>query len=253
MAKKKLNKELLNEELKRFNMINEYAFNFYEDRAGDDVEPHELLLDKGLYEEEPEADAEVGEDVDLGFGDDAEAEDEAPEEAPEEDAEGEEDIDLGFGDEEGGEGLDDFSGPEAEEEAGDEVELDVTELVKGSEEAKASADAANEKIEQLMGMVAKLEGKLSSMDAIGQKIDNLEAEVERRVPTEDEKLELRSLDSAPFKMRLGDYWKDKEGKYDVMGQNNEPKEYELTQDDINDYSDVDIKKSFDNEYTEEDI
>lgn len=251
MAKKKLNKQLLNEELNRFKMMSEYAF--YEERAGEE-EAEDLILGDELKEDEEEGlDSEEVLGGEEEGGEEAPAEPEAEEEPAEE--EDEEPLDLSIGDDEEGEALPDDMGPEADmEPAGDEIELDVTELVNSSEEAKASADAANSKIEQLMGMVAKLEGKLSSMDAIGQKIDNLEAEVEKRVPTENEKLELRSLDSAPFKMRLGDYWKDKEGQYDVMGtEDKEPKEYKLTQDDVDNYSDADIKNSFDNEYTEDEI
>jgi hypothetical protein len=161
-------------------------------------------------------------------------------------------ADLGFGDEEAPEDELDM-----EEPAGDEVELDVTELVKGSEEAKASADAANEKIDQLMGMVGNLEGQLKSMEAISDKIESLEGELEKRAPTPEEKIEMRSLDSYPYNLKLTDFWGSQEGKYDVMDKEGEeePKEYVLTKDDIDsDYSEVDMKTSLeDNDYIEDEI
>ena len=237
MRKKKFNEELLKEEIKKFKLINEYGF-FKEE------EPEEKPLILGVSEadedegsdpfgEEIPEDEESTGDEEVGFGDEESTDDE----------------EVGFGDEM----------PDDEESTDDSVELDVTELVKGSEEAKASsedakasADAANSKIEQLMGMVGKLESQLSSMDKISDKIDSLESELEKRAPTEQEKLEMRSLDSAPYNLKLTDFWKDKEGVYDVMGDEKE-KEYTLTNDDIeNDYSEEDIKSSFDDNEFEKD-
>lgn len=213
--RKKINKELLNEEIKKFKLISEYSF--YEDRE----EEENLIL--GMNEEDEEPSDEEAPEVDLGFGD---------EEAPEDE------LDM-------------------EEPAGDEVELDVTELVKGSEEAKASADAANEKIEQLMSMVGNLEGQLQSMEAISDKIESLEGELEKRAPTPEEKIEMRSLDSYPYNLKLTDFWGSQEGKYDVMDKEGEeePKEYVLTKDDVDsDYSEVDMKTSLDdNDYIEDEI
>ena len=196
--RKKINKELLNEEIKKFKLISEYSF--YEDKEEDE----NLIL--GMNEED--------------------------EEAPEDE------LDM-------------------EEPSGDEVELDVTELVKGSEEAKVSADAANEKIDQLMSMVGNLEGQLQSMEAISDKIESLEGELEKRAPTPEEKIEMRSLDSYPYNLKLTDFWGSQEGKYDIMDKEGEeePKEYLLTKDDVDsDYSEVDMKTSLDdNDYIEDEI
>jgi len=259
MRKNKLNKELLNEELKKFKLMSEYAF--YEDRESTELEKGQEIILGDLNEEDPVGDEE--DDVDLPFGsEDAsgeESSDETP--APEEDGEGDEDLSFG-GDEEDGSEEDPFSSEEPEQEPEelepeeDAVELDVTELVKGSEEAKASADAANTKIDQLMQMVSKLENATKGMDAISNKIENLETEFEKRNPTEEEKLEMRSLSSAPYNLKLTDFWKDKEGVYDVMGdENKEPKEYVLTKDDIDgDYNEIDAKNSiYDNPYEEDEI
>jgi len=141
---------------------------------------------------------------------------------------------------------------ETMEPSGDEIELDVTELVKGSEAAKESADAANEKIAQLMDMVNKLETQLSGMNAITNKIDDLEKEIERRNPTPVEKLEMRSLDSFPYNIKLSDFWAEKGERYDTGSEQKEPEEYVLTQQDVdNDYIESDIEDSFDAEEYEE--
>lgn len=246
--RKKINKELLNEEIKKFKLISEYSF--YEDIEEDE----DLIL--GMNEEDEEPSDEEAPELDLGFGDEEAPEVEDKEELDIEDEEPSDEeqpeADLGFGDEEAPEDELDI-----EEPAGDEVELDVTELVKGSEEAKVSADAANEKIDQLMGMVGNLEGQLQSMEAISDKIESLEGELEKRAPTPEEKIEMRSLDSYPYNLKLTDFWGSQEGKYDVMDKEDEEesKEYVLTKDDVDsDYSEVDMKTSLDdNDYIEDEI
>jgi hypothetical protein len=244
--RKKINKQLLKEEINKFKLMSEYAF--YEDKKEDE---ENLIL--GMNEEDEESSEE---DTNLGFGDEETPEEEPKDELSIEDEEPsdeeESEVDLGFGDEETPEEELDI-----EEPASDEVELDVTELVKGSEEAKASADSANEKIDQLMGMVGNLEGQLQSMEAISDKIESLEGELEKRAPTPEEKIEMRSLDSYPYNLKLTDFWGDQEGKYDVLNKDDEeePKEYVLTKDDVgSDYSEIDMKTSLDdNDYIEDEI
>lgn len=242
--KKKDNQELLNEELKRFNQINEYDFYIGED---DEIDAYDKRSDSDLI---------LGEEGDEDeLPDDLPADDLGSEDVPADDEFGGEDVPA-----DGMEPTDDLGGEEMPEEpVEDEVELDVTELVASSEEAKQSAEMANQKIDDLMGMLDNLDNKMSSMDGITAKIDNLENELEKRAPTPDEKLEMRSLDSYPYNLKLTDFWSEKEGQYDVMDVNDEkatPDEYTLTHDDINsDYNETSIKNTFndDNEYEEEEI
>jgi len=245
-------KKLLNEELKRFNMLNEYSFYVPEgdDPAGeiDDLllseeDPEEPEGDTDLEGLEAELDAEGGDVADPEM--EGEPMDDTSDEEPMDEPMDEPDI----SDEE-------LSVDEPE----DEVELDVTELVASADEAKASADSANAKVDQLMGMVGKLEAQLNDVNSIGSKIDNLENELEKRAPTPEEKIEMRSLDSYPYNLKLTDFWKTQEGKYDVLSNDEEegtPKEYTLTKDDIeSDYSEAQIKSSLDDTiggYEEEDI
>ncbi len=245
-------KKLLNEELQRFNMLNEYSFYVPE---GDDPagEIDDLLLSEEDPEEAPEGDADLEgleAELDGEGGDIADPEMEAE---PADDMSSEEPMEEP-----------DMGGEELPiEPVEDEVELDVTELVASADEAKASADSANAKVDQLMGMVGKLEAQLSDVNSIGAKIDNLENELEKRAPTPEEKIEMRSLDSYPYNLKLTDFWKTQEGKYDVLSNDEEegtPEEYTLTKDDIEaDYSESQIRTSLDDmgmddeEYKEEDI
>jgi outer membrane murein-binding lipoprotein Lpp len=237
--------KLMSEELKRFNLLKEYDFYIGEDKE-------EFVPDGDLITEEP-------------------PEDEAPEgELPDtdlEDAEATEmggDEDLPVDDLEGGEEapMDDLEGgeeplPEPEpmdeplpepEPMEDEVELDVTELVQGTQAAKDSADQANMQITSLLSKFEELNASLDKMDAINAKIDSLEHEVEQRNPTPEEQLEMRSLDSFPYNLKLTDYWNEKEGNYDAMNggkKDEEKEELVLTQDEVDrDYNSIEVKDSF---------
>ena len=72
-------------------------------------------------------------------------------------------------------------------------------------------------------------------------IRSLEAKVDKMRPkTAQEKLELRSLDSGPFKQKLSDFFQDKMEDMEKTG-----KEYVLTADDVENYTPRDIGDSFD--------
>jgi len=240
------NKELLKEQLKRFNAILEY--NFMMGMEGDLPNGDK---DKLLFGGESELTEQEEEDVDI-------PEDLAAEPAPEEG--GEEMAAEDPAPEEGGEemGEDPFGGdipvedefadePAMEEEpmgGEEEVEVDVTDIVDKTEQAKEEASQASSKIDDLLGKFSELEEKLTGMDAIINKMDELEKEVIQRNPSPTEKLSMRSMDSFPYSVKLTDFWNDREG-YDATGEEGEEEEYVLTQQDIDDsYSEADIKSSF---------
>jgi hypothetical protein len=277
MKKTKLNPQLLNEELKRFRLLNEYSF-YTEKETSDYQKPLILGTDLDEADEDPNAldpnqDPAAGGDVNDMGGEDG-LSDETPAnanaEAPADDMGGEmpadpgmeapaeDDLDFGVGAEDPA--AEDMPvDPAMEEPADDSVEIDVSEIVKSAEEAKEAAENAekesNKVAHVLMQKLSDLEAKLGKMDAVTAKIDGLEKEIIKRNPTPVEKLEMRSLSSYPYSQKLTDYWSDKEGAYDVMHKDDKPKEYVLTKDDIDSsYSDSSIRNSFDaDDYEEEDI
>jgi hypothetical protein len=94
-----------------------------------------------------------------------------------------------------------------------------------------------------------MEDKLAEMDSLVQKIDLVDAKLEKYRPkTAQEKLELRSLDSGPFKQNLADFFKDKEEDMERSGKN----EYVLTKDDVENYSASEIEQSFNEPMEDED-
>ncbi len=248
MRKNKFNPELLKEELKRFKMLETYDF-YTGEKSEVEYKDEALLLGNELEEVEG---------------------DEAPDDLQPADAEGSGDVDVNatdaFADELGVDAAPVNAAPEPEAEpieepsieepADDSVEVDVTSLVQGSEEAKAAAEEASQNSEMLLNKLSDLEARIARMDSVSAKIEDLEKEIVKRNPTPVEKLEMRSLSSFPYSQKLTDYWADKEGAYDVMG-NDKKEEYILKQDDVDyDYSEPNIKKSFTvntDEFEEEDI
>lgn len=249
--KTKFNPQLLKEELNRFKLLETYDF-YHEEKEVPEYEKP-LLLGNTLEEEdevpndlEP-ADTEAAANniaADLGVSPDAEGGEDmgdAADVAPEGDMPAPEETPA--------------EEPATDEPASDEVEVDVTSIVKGSEEAKMAADNASQNSEMLLQKLTDLEARIANMDKVSAKIEELENEIIKRNPTPVEKLEMRSLSSFPYSQKLTDYWSEKEGPYDVM--NNKEKEYVLTQDDVDaDFSEPQIKKSFGvkpEDFEEEDI
>jgi len=240
--KNRFNKQLLSEEIKRFRTLLEYDF------YSENKEEKDMIL--GSLEEQDEEPADTNVDIPAEPTDVPAEPTDAPA-APTDDAGADMGADMGNEPTDMGADMGGDMGGESED-----VEIDVTELVKGSEEAKKSAEEATRNTETLLSKLSDLEKRLERMDSLTAKIDGLENEIVKRNPTPVEKLELRSLSSFPYNQKLTDYWGQKHDGYDIGGQEKE-KEYTLTNDDVNyDYSDLNVKQSFsvdDNSYEEEDI
>ena len=126
------------------------------------------------------------------------------------------------------------------EEKGKTEELDISDLVNSQKQVEKKQE---EYFDNLFKHLTDLEGKLGEMDNIMNKLNDLEMKVEKyREKTPQEKLELRSLDSGPFNQKLTDFFEDKEEDMEKSGKN----EYILTKDEVEDYSPIDIKKTFRN-------
>lgn len=119
-------------------------------------------------------------------------------------------------------------------------EMDITDLVKSQKNVEQKQE---EYFNNLFQHLDNLETKLGEMDGIMSKLNDLEMKIEKyREKTPQEKLELRSLDSGPFNQKLSQFFDDKEDDMEKSGKN----EYILTQDDVEDYSPIEIKKTFRN-------
>lgn len=125
-----------------------------------------------------------------------------------------------------------------------EVEVDITDLVNSSKDTKEKIEGTNELLNNLLSKFEEFESKMSSFDQIINRINNLEQDIDKRLPTPIEKLEMRSMDSYPYSVKLTDFWKDEVEEIE-NSQGNEDG-YTLTDDDVKkDYSPSDVKSSFD--------
>ena len=125
---------------------------------------------------------------------------------------------------------------------GEATEVDVTDIVTKQEGLEQTSGETNQKLDTLMDMLSGMEEKLSGMDELMDQINDLETQIEKfRPKTQEEKIELRKLDSGPYNQTLVDFWDDSQDKFEAQGK----QEYVLTPEDVDNFSDTDIKKSFD--------
>ena len=236
-------KKLISEELKRHLQLLEYTFYVPEEAKEEDDE--ELLFDGILNEQDPEegaAEDPFASDTPEGDVTDTVA-DPFASDTPEGDVGVDDSLSTTeedpFADQ--GEGIeveDEF----ASEDMGDEetVEVDVTDIVDKTEETKTSVDGINTKMDELLSKLSELESQIGGMDEVIGKIDGLEKEIEKRNPTPVERLEMRSMDSFPYSVKLTDFWAEQEG-YDAT---EEETEYTLTQSDVDNFDQKEIRSSF---------
>ena len=134
----------------------------------------------------------------------------------------------------------------------DENVIDVDDLTKAQEKVNDKVNSVgrdlgkvDDRIEKLIGAVETLK---NMFDRNNQEISDLKAEFEKRNPTQTEKLNLRSLDSYPFKIKPTDYWADKSANsnYSAYADNEEPTthEYVITNNDVDDFNEREIADSF---------
>lgn len=132
-----------------------------------------------------------------------------------------------------------------EEEKGGEVEVDITDLVNSTKDTKDKIEGTNELLNTIVSKFEELENKIASFDEIIGRLDQIEQDFEKRLPTPVEKLEMRSMDSFPYSVKLSDYWKDETENIEGEDTTKQGKEYVLTPEDIKkDYNPSTIKTSF---------
>lgn len=131
----------------------------------------------------------------------------------------------------------DDDGIETEEmEDGDEV-IDVDELTQSQEATEYKIDGVDDRLAQIYAIVQKFSNQLDKNE---QSIMALKDEFEKRNPTEEERLNLRSQSSYPYSETPKDYWDNQTKKnphYNVMYDNEvspseEQQKFEIRRSDI---------------------
>ncbi len=128
----------------------------------------------------------------------------------------------------------------------DVTEVDVTELVNSTNDIKSKIEGLAggiEKINDIMGKVSEIETNLTKMDDLIGKMESLAKQVElMRPPTEEERRKALAQDSYPFNVSIDDYNKGTGAKTQTDLENSS--KMSMFDTIMNDYSDMDIKKSF---------
>ena len=131
---------------------------------------------------------------------------------------------------------------------GDEV-IDVDELTNAQETTEVKIDGVNDKLQDLLAVTTKF---IAAVDQNNKKIDDLRAEFEKRNPSEEERINIRSQASAPYSETPKDYWdkKSQASNYNVIYNNDvdpdkEENEYIIKKGDINGIDDRSLAKSLD--------
>lgn len=140
---------------------------------------------------------------------------------------------------------------EEEPEEEDDV-IDVDDLTDAQEKVNDKVNSVGRDLGKVDSRIEKLIGAIETLqtmfDKNNQEIADLKTEFEKRNPTQTEKLNLRSLDSYPFKVKPTDFWKDKAGNsnYSAYADNEQPttQEYVITNDDVDDFTEREIADTF---------
>ena len=103
-----------------------------------------------------------------------------------------------------------------------------------------------------MSKFEELQQSLGAIEVVKDEVTSIKKDIQAQKPKE--KLELRSLDSYPFNVKLTDYWNDEKLKDnyeitdgstpDAESQDGQVKVWKLDPNETTDFSSVDIKKSF---------
>lgn len=123
----------------------------------------------------------------------------------------------------------------------DEEVIDVDDLTKSQEKAEEKIDRMNDKFEDLMKAMNVLIKQNAERDAKEKEMaERIAAEIDRRIPTPQQKMTMRSLKSAPYNMTPDEYMKNYapenySGEDDRNGENDP--QYKITKGDVDRFTD----------------
>jgi hypothetical protein len=123
------------------------------------------------------------------------------------------------------------------EEVEDEDVIDVDDLTQSQEATEYKIDGVNDKISALLQVTSKFVDALKDNE---HQIQDLKKEIERRNPTPEERMNIRSQSSYPYGETPRDYWdrkREENPNYNVIYDNDispkdEDKEFEIRREDL---------------------
>ena len=134
----------------------------------------------------------------------------------------------------------------------DEV-IDVDDLTKSQEQAEKKIDKMNDKFEKLMGAVETLIAQNKEMERREAEAKaEFQAELDKRIPTPQQRMTMRSTKSSPYSMSPNEYMNNYAPEnYSDADDNNgaDDAQYQITKDDIDRFTDYNsIAKDLDIEH-----
>ena len=138
--------------------------------------------------------------------------------------------------------------PEMDGEMESDEVIDVDDLTQSQETTEYKLDGVDDKLNQLINIVGKF---AQAIDDNEEKMEELKRELEERNPSQQERLNIRSMSGSPYTVSPQDYWSSQNARnpqYNVIADNdvapNEEDElYTITDDDIKNFNKSEIEKS----------
>lgn len=226
----------LTEARKRFQQINEYILNMNgENNEADEQQPQDDMQQPDAPQSDMEQQQATPQD----------ASQETPsEEQPQE-------LDPTIGAEADNQPMPDENGimePEADTETESDEVIDVDDLTQSQETTEYKLDGVDDKLNQLINIVSKFS---QAIDDNEEKMEELKREIEERNPSQQERLNIRSMSGSPYTVSPQDYWSNQNARnpqYNVIADNDvapndEEELYTITDDDIKNFNKSEIEKS----------
>ncbi len=226
----------LTEARKRFQQINEYILNMNgENNEADEQQPQDDMQQPDAPQSDMEPQQTAPQDA---------SQETAPEEQPQE-------LDPTIGAEADNQPMPDENGimePEVDAETESDEVIDVDDLTQSQETTEYKLDGVDDKLNQLINIVSKFS---QAIDDNEEKMEELKREIEERNPSQQERLNIRSMSGSPYTVSPQDYWSNQNARnpqYNVIADNDvapndEEELYTITDDDIKNFNKSEIEKS----------
>ena len=232
----------LNRARKRFQQINEYILNMNgEQNEADEQQPQDDMEQQAPMDADAQQPQDMGQEV-------QQQPDAEQEQAPQQDEPQELDPTIGADAEQPAPDENGIMEPELDGEMESDEVIDVDDLTQSQETTEYKLDGVDDKLTQLINIVNKFS---QAIDDNEEKMEELKREIEERNPSQQERLNIRSMSGSPYTVSPQDYWSDQNARnpqYNVIADNdvapNEEDElYTITDDDIKNFDKSAIEKS----------
>lgn len=236
----------LTEARKRFQQINEYILNMNgENNEADEQQPQtDDMQQQTPMDTNASQDNTQPQQTQQDIGQNAQQPEQVPEEQPQE-------LDPTIGAEADNQPMPDENGimePEADTETESDEVIDVDDLTQSQETTEYKLDGVDDKLNQLINIVSKFS---QAIDDNEEKMEELKREIEERNPSQQERLNIRSMSGSPYTVSPQDYWSNQNARnpqYNVIADNDvapndEEELYTITDDDIKNFNKSEIEKS----------